>query len=112
MLAPSPSPYPYPSPTRYPWPSLSTLIFHLGLPLLCLFAQIDEIHTPDSSRYWLAGSYEQRLSEGRDPEMIDKEFLRVWFREHCDPYADLELPQVSRLLHGCAHVLHLRVGVF
>ncbi|MBN2588083.1 MAG: phosphoribosylaminoimidazolesuccinocarboxamide synthase [Candidatus Fermentibacteraceae bacterium] len=53
---------------------------------------IDEIHTPDSSRYWLAGSYEERFSEGREPENIDKEFLRLWFRDNCDPYSDEELP--------------------
>ncbi|MGI4830307.1 MAG: phosphoribosylaminoimidazolesuccinocarboxamide synthase [Janthinobacterium lividum] len=53
---------------------------------------IDEIHTPDSSRYWLADSYAQRLSEGREPDMIDKEFFRLWFRERCDPYKDAVLP--------------------
>ena len=53
---------------------------------------IDEIHTPDSSRYWLAPSYEQRLAEGHEPDMIDKEFFRLWFRERCDPYKDAVLP--------------------
>lgn len=53
---------------------------------------IDEIHTPDSSRYWIADSYERRLSEGREPDMIDKEFFRLWFRERCDPYKDEVLP--------------------
>jgi len=53
---------------------------------------VDEIHTPDSSRYWLAGSYEQRFHEGKEPENIDKEFLRLWFKEHCDPYQDKVLP--------------------
>ncbi len=53
---------------------------------------IDEIHTPDSSRYWIADTYEQRLSEGREPDMIDKEFFRLWFRERCDPYKDPVLP--------------------
>jgi len=53
---------------------------------------IDEIHTPDSSRFWLADSYAQRFAEGREPENIDKEFLRLWFREHCDPYKDKVLP--------------------
>ena len=53
---------------------------------------IDEIHTPDSSRYWIADSYERRLSEGREPDMIDKEFFRLWFRERCDPYKDAVLP--------------------
>ena len=54
---------------------------------------IDEIHTPDSSRYWLAETYESRLSEGLEPENIDKEFLRLWFRENCDPYNDKVLPE-------------------
>jgi phosphoribosylaminoimidazole-succinocarboxamide synthase len=54
---------------------------------------IDEIHTPDSSRYWLANSYEARIAEGKEPENIDKEFLRLWFAEHCDPYKDEILPK-------------------
>ena len=53
---------------------------------------IDEMHTPDSSRYWIADSYEARLAEGKEPENIDKEFLRIWFRDHCDPYKDVHLP--------------------
>jgi phosphoribosylaminoimidazole-succinocarboxamide synthase len=53
---------------------------------------IDEVHTPDSSRYWIAASYAERLAAGREPDMIDKEFFRLWFRERCDPYADAELP--------------------
>jgi phosphoribosylaminoimidazole-succinocarboxamide synthase len=53
---------------------------------------LDEIHTPDSSRYWLADSYEQRFSHQQEPENIDKEFLRLWFSEHCDPYRDAVLP--------------------
>ncbi|MCX7725231.1 MAG: phosphoribosylaminoimidazolesuccinocarboxamide synthase [Chitinispirillaceae bacterium] len=54
---------------------------------------IDEIHTPDSSRYWIAASYEERFREGKEPENIDKEFIRLWFREHCDPYKDKVLPE-------------------
>lgn len=53
---------------------------------------IDEIHTPDSSRYWLSQSYEERVGQGKEPENIDKEFLRLWFVEHCDPYKDKVLP--------------------
>jgi phosphoribosylaminoimidazole-succinocarboxamide synthase len=53
---------------------------------------IDEIHTPDSSRYWLADSYASRLAAGKEPDMIDKEFFRLWFRERCDPYKDAVLP--------------------
>jgi phosphoribosylaminoimidazole-succinocarboxamide synthase len=53
---------------------------------------VDEIHTPDSSRYWLAASYEDRMAAGKSPENIDKEFLRLWFKNHCDPYQDDVLP--------------------
>ena len=52
----------------------------------------DEIHTPDSSRYWLHDSYEARFKAGEEPEYIDKEFLRLWFKENCDPYHDETLP--------------------
>ena len=41
----------------------------------------DEIHTPDSSRYWIAGTYEDRHARGEEPESLDKEFLRLWLRE-------------------------------
>ena len=54
---------------------------------------IDEIHTPDSSRYWKAGSYKERFEKGEEPEYFDKEFLRIWFKEHCDPYKDEKLPE-------------------
>jgi phosphoribosylaminoimidazole-succinocarboxamide synthase len=54
---------------------------------------VDEIHTPDSSRYWISESYEKRFQRGREPENIDKEFLRLWFRENCDPYNDEVLPE-------------------
>ncbi len=54
---------------------------------------IDEIHTPDSSRYWQASSYQTRIDEGLEPENFDKEFLRLWFRDNCDPYKDEKLPE-------------------
>lgn len=54
---------------------------------------IDEIHTPDSSRYWQANSYKERIEQGLEPENFDKEFLRLWFKDHCDPYKDEMLPE-------------------
>ncbi|HEX4352424.1 MAG TPA: phosphoribosylaminoimidazolesuccinocarboxamide synthase, partial [Polyangiales bacterium] len=39
---------------------------------------IDEIHTPDSSRYWFAKSYAERRSKGQAPESFDKEYIRRW----------------------------------
>ncbi len=41
----------------------------------------DEVHTPDSSRYWIASTYQERFEKGLDPESLDKEFFRVWLRE-------------------------------
>ncbi|CAN0384082.1 unnamed protein product [Ascophyllum nodosum] len=54
---------------------------------------VDEIHTPDSSRYWVKETYEASLAAGREPENIDKEFLRRWYTQHCDPYNDERLPE-------------------
>lgn len=53
---------------------------------------IDEIHTPDSSRYWLKSTYKDHFNAGLEPQNIDKEFLRLWFRDNCDPYNDEKLP--------------------
>lgn len=40
---------------------------------------IDELHTPDSSRFWLAESYAERFARAEEPETFDKEFLRRWY---------------------------------
>ena len=40
---------------------------------------IDEIHTPDSSRFWLASTYEERFAAGLDPEPLDKDFVRRYY---------------------------------
>jgi phosphoribosylaminoimidazole-succinocarboxamide synthase len=44
---------------------------------LCL---IDEVHTPDSSRYWLADDYAEAHAAGREPEGLDKEYVRRWLK--------------------------------
>ena len=41
---------------------------------------IDEIHTPDSSRYWVKKTYRERFAKGEEVENFDKEFMRLWFR--------------------------------
>jgi phosphoribosylaminoimidazole-succinocarboxamide synthase len=48
----------------------------------------DEIHTPDSSRYWIAASYKERFEQGQRPESFDKDFVRAWVNQRCDPYKD------------------------
>lgn len=42
---------------------------------------IDEIHTPDSSRFWQAASYDARFRAGQDPEPLDKDYVRRWYIE-------------------------------
>lgn len=53
----------------------------------------DEIHTPDSSRYWLAASYAERFQKGEKPESFDKDFVRNWVAARCDPYKD-PIPEI------------------
>jgi len=48
----------------------------------------DEIHTPDSSRYWIATGYESALSAGTRPPSFDKDVIRAWVGQRCDPYRD------------------------
>ncbi|KAL6180016.1 hypothetical protein ACLB2K_046685 [Fragaria x ananassa] len=59
---------------------------------------IDEVHTPDSSRYWIAPTYEERFQNGLEPENVDKEFLRLWFKDNCNPYEDEVLPDAPEEL--------------
>jgi phosphoribosylaminoimidazole-succinocarboxamide synthase len=53
----------------------------------------DEIHTPDSSRYWIAATYEQALENGDRPESFDKDFIRSWVSARCDPYKE-PIPEI------------------
>ena len=59
---------------------------------------IDEIHTPDSSRWWIQDTYASRHAQNLEPENIDKEFLRLWFKDACDPYRDEVLPEAPKEL--------------
>ena len=59
---------------------------------------VDELQTPDSSRFWLAATYDERHTAGEEPENIDKEFLRMWFIQNCNPYEDATLPDAPQSL--------------
>jgi phosphoribosylaminoimidazole-succinocarboxamide synthase len=56
--------------------------YELGLDEKDELVVIDEIHTPDSSRYWYRDTYQQAMSAGRDPQALDKEYVRRWLVEH------------------------------
>lgn len=53
----------------------------------------DEIHTPDSSRYWIAETYEAKFAAGERPDSFDKDFVRSWVAARCDPYVD-PIPEI------------------
>ena len=55
----------------------------------------DEIHTPDSSRYWIAAGYDAAFAAGTRPPSFDKDVIRSWVVARCDPYNDTipEIPQ-------------------
>jgi phosphoribosylaminoimidazole-succinocarboxamide synthase len=55
----------------------------------------DEIHTPDSSRYWFRDSYPARFAAGERPDSFDKDFVRNWVVARCDPYKD-PVPEIPR----------------
>ncbi len=55
---------------------------------------IDEIHTPDSSRYWYAEDYAQRMAEKQEPRSLDKEYVRRWLAEQAGYRGDGDPPEV------------------
>ena len=68
----------------------------------------DEIHTPDSSRYWFAESYPARLAAGTAPQSFDKDFIRSWVVARCDPYKD-EIPTIAPEITLQAAPIYIRV---
>ena len=55
--------------------------YEMGLDEQGRIVVIDEIHTPDSSRYWYRDGYERAMSRGESPPSLDKEYLRLWLGE-------------------------------
>ena len=55
--------------------------YEMGLDADGRITLADEIHTPDSSRFWIRDTYPERHARGAEPESLDKEFLRLWLRD-------------------------------
>ena len=53
----------------------------------------DEIHTPDSSRYWITAGYAEAFAAGTRPPSFDKDVIRSWVGARCDPYVD-DIPAI------------------
>jgi phosphoribosylaminoimidazole-succinocarboxamide synthase len=67
--------------------------YEFGLDLAGNILLADEIHTPDSSRFWQAAGYEAALAAGTRPPSFDKDVIRAWVGARCDPYQD-EIPAI------------------
>ena len=68
----------------------------------------DEIHTPDSSRYWFAESYPGRFAAGQTPDSFDKDFVRRWVAARIDPYRD-PIPPIPHEIIAEAARIYIRV---
>ena len=55
---------------------------------------IDEIHTCDSSRYWIKDSYDSLFKLGKEPQRIDKDLVREYVKTKCNPYTTKVIPQI------------------
>lgn len=55
--------------------------YEMGLDEAGRITIADEVHTPDSSRYWVESTYASRMAAGQEPESLDKEFFRLWLKE-------------------------------
>ncbi|MCP3683031.1 MAG: phosphoribosylaminoimidazolesuccinocarboxamide synthase [bacterium] len=55
---------------------------------------VDEIHTPDSSRYWVKEGYEERFEKGEEQQMLDKEYLRQWLIKERNFMGDGAIPEL------------------
>jgi phosphoribosylaminoimidazole-succinocarboxamide synthase len=56
---------------------------------------IDEIHTPDSSRFWITETYDEKFKAGEEPDNINKEYLRLWLANQ-GYMGDGEMPEITR----------------
>ena len=54
---------------------------------------IDEVHTCDSSRFWIKNTYTANFANGKEPDKLDKDCVRDWVKSQCDPYQD-KIPEI------------------
>ena len=69
---------------------------------------IDEVHTPDSSRYWKADTYEERFAASNEPENFDKEFVRIVYAEK-GYRGDGEIPSMPDELWAAASERYITI---
>jgi len=69
---------------------------------------IDEVHTPDSSRYWKADTYESKFNTGEEPENFDKEFVRLTYADK-GYRGDGEIPSMPDSLWAAASERYITI---
>ena len=67
----------------------------------------DEIHTPDSSRYWLGSGYDAAFEAGSRPPSFDKDVIRSWVVARCDPYVD-PIPQIPAEMIAATSAVYIQ----
>ena len=67
----------------------------------------DEIHTPDSSRYWIASGYDAAFDAGKRPPSFDKDVIRSWVAERCDPYHDA-IPEIPAAMIDATSAVYIQ----
>ena len=67
----------------------------------------DEIHTPDSSRYWLASGYQAAFEAAQRPPSFDKDVIRAWVAERCDPYRD-PIPEIPAAMIDATSAVYMQ----
>lgn len=68
----------------------------------------DEIHTPDSSRFWMASTYQERIENGQEPQALDKDQIRRWVVARVDAYKD-DIPEVPDELRIATSATYISV---
>ncbi|HEY5950146.1 MAG TPA: phosphoribosylaminoimidazolesuccinocarboxamide synthase [Kofleriaceae bacterium] len=74
--------------------------YEMGLAKDGSIVVIDEIHTPDSSRYWYSDDYQERLSRGEEPRSLDKEYVRRWLANEAKWTGDGPPPDMPGEVRG------------
>ena len=67
----------------------------------------DEIHTPDSSRFWIASGYEAAFEAGTRPPSFDKDVIRSWVVARCDPYTD-PIPEIPQAMIEATSAVYIQ----
>ena len=75
--------------------------YEYGIDITGNIILVDELHTPDSSRYWFQKTYEEKMLKKEEPDSIDKEIIRKWVKnKYKDPYdlnIEINIPDELRL---------------